>query len=77
VNSLSGRENFGHDAHEARGKIGSFQIGLQKGALRGLGNFLEFFIGAQTMGKNAAGNGVVEKIANGLNFAGIFQAAQI
>jgi len=38
---------------------------------------MEFLVGAQVVGKNTAGNGIVEQVADGSKFAAVFQAAQV
>jgi hypothetical protein len=68
VDALAGRKNFGQDTHQPCGKIGRPQIGLQKGALRFLGNFKKNFMGAEAMGKNTAGNGKAEHLADAFQF---------
>ena len=75
--ALPGSKDFGEYAHKPGGKIGGSQIGLQQGALYRLCNFVKIFVGSHIMGKNATGNRMAEHLADALQFAFFFKAAQV
>jgi hypothetical protein len=77
VNALAGRKNLGKRPHQPRGKVRSSQIGYQNGAFRRFRDLKKSLMGTKIMGKNAAGNGVVEQLLDIAEIALVFQLPQV